>query len=149
MSTLSKTVCGLYKRVIQELPTLVDGKMHGIYNSKRVRITGKKNINSYEGYILCGAASHILYQRLNGPIEKYVMEKGRGRNYKDHLHLRYSDTLIDPTYRQMFRSDYGKGNEKYFEMLYERKPPFFVGSMEEMEILYHDLNQQHKKDFKK
>ena len=44
MTSLSKRVCGLYKKVIRELPMMVDGKMHGIYNSKRVRITGKKNI---------------------------------------------------------------------------------------------------------
>ena len=149
MTCLSKRVHGLYKKVIRELPMMVDGKMHGIYNSKRVRITGKKNINSYEGYILCGAASHILYEYLNSPIEKYVMERGRGRNYEDHLHLRYSDILIDPTYRQMFRSNYGKGNEKYFKLLYEENPPFFVGPISDMEKLYNNLNRQHIKDFNK
>jgi hypothetical protein len=149
MTSLSKRVCGLYKKVIRELPMMVDGKIHGIYNSKRVRITGKKNINSYEGYVLCGAASHILYECLNGPIEKYIMERGRGRNYEDHLHLRYSDILIDPTYRQMFRSNYGKGNEKYFKLLYEENPPFFVGPISDMEKLYNNLNRQHIKDFNK
>ena len=147
MFTLSRRVSGLYKRVIRELPQLVDGKMHGIYNSKRVRITGKKNSKSYEGYILCGAASHILYESLNGPVEKFVMEKGRGVNYEDHLHLRYSNVLIDPTYRQMFRSNYGKGDEKYFKLLYEENPPFFVGSLKDMERLYDNLNRQHEEDF--
>ena len=147
MTCLSNKVGNLYYKVIKELPSLVDGKIHGIYNSKRVRITGKKNKNSYEGYILCGAASHILYQSLNGPIEKYFMERGRGKNFEDHLHLRWSNILIDPTYRQMFRSNYGKGDEKYFKILYEERPPFFVGSLKDMEDLYNILNQQHKEDF--
>ena len=147
MYCLPTRVGKLYRKVINDLPSLVEGKMHGIYNSKRVRITGKKNKNSYEGYILCGAASHILYQSLNGPIEKYVMERGRGKNFEDHLHLRYSNILIDPTYRQMFRSNHGKGDEKYFKMLYEESPPFFVGSLKDMGDLYDVLNQQHNDDF--
>lgn len=147
MSILSNKVAGLYKKVIYDLPSLVDGKIHGIYNSKRVRITGKKNSNSYEGYILCGAASHILHQSLNEPMEKYIMKRGRGRNYEDHLHLRYVNILIDPTYRQMFRTNNGKGDEKYFQILYEENPPFFVGSLKDMEKLYNNLNRQHEKDF--
>ena len=32
-------------------------------------------------------------------------------------------------------------------MLYEERPPFFVGSLKDMEDLYNILNQQHKEDF--
>tara|TARA_Y100000389_G_scaffold162607_1_gene165459 strand:+ start:135 stop:674 length:540 start_codon:yes stop_codon:yes gene_type:complete len=147
MSYLLKDIMVSYKNVIKEIPLLVDGKIHGLYNSKRVRIIGKKNKYSYEGYTLCGAASHVLYKNLDKPVEKYIMKKGKGRNYEDHVHLQYSNILIDPTYRQMFRSNYGKGNEKYFKILYEESPPFFVGSLKDMEKLYNILNEQHKEDF--
>tara|TARA_B100000927_G_scaffold126983_1_gene102409 strand:+ start:3754 stop:4293 length:540 start_codon:yes stop_codon:yes gene_type:complete len=147
MSRLLTEVMMLYKKVLKEIPLLVDGKIHGIYNSKRVRITGKKNKHSYEGYTLCGAASHVLYKNLDKPVKKYIMKKGKGRTYEDHVHLRYSNILIDPTYRQMFRTNYGKGDEEYFKILYEKNLPFFVGTLNDMEALYNKLNGQHKKDF--
>jgi hypothetical protein len=141
---------GLYNKVIMGVPHLVpDGKIGGLYNSKRFSIVKKNDKHSYEGYKLCGAVSHIIYYALDKPVIKCIHSRGKGRNLEDHVFLKYNDILIDGTYRQMFRSRYGSGDEDYFKLLYEEYPPFFVGTMENMEIIYDDLNTQHKRDFKK
>ena len=137
----------LYERALKRLPTLVDGKLAGAFSSKRERAVGERNRTTYEGYMLCGAMSHILYDMQCQPSKKYICSRGRGHSYEDHMFLRMGDIIIDPTYRQMFRSYHGKGNEKFFRLLYEEQPPFFVGRMNEVSALYADLNAQHIMDF--
>ena len=137
----------LFKKVITGTPQLVDGKIGGLYSSKRVRVIGEKNKYSYEGYTLCGAVSHIIYYSIDKPFLKYIHYRGKGRNYEDHLFLKHNDIIIDGTWRQMFRSTYGKGNEEYFKILYEKNPPFFVGTLDELREIECELNEQHKKDF--
>ena len=137
----------LFGRVIAGTPYLVDGKIGGLYSSKRVRVVGEKNKLSYEGYSLCGAVSHIIYYSIDKPFVKYIHSRGKGRKYEDHLFLKHDNVLIDGTWRQMFRSRYGSGDEEYFKLLYEKYPPFFVGTLDELREIECELNYQHKKDF--
>ena len=147
-SLLRWRINSLYERALKRLPTLVeDPQLAGTFSSKRERVIGEKNSLTYEGYLLCGAMSHILYDMQCQPSTKYVYGKGRGRSYEDHMFLRMGDIIIDPTYRQMFRSYHGKGNEEFFKLLYEVHPPFFVGRIEDVELLYKSLNDQHIKNF--
>ena len=150
MTTLARLnwrINTLYDSALRRLPTLVDGKINHVYNSKRYRSLGEKNSQTYEGYLLCGAMSHLVYDSLSIPLTKYVYSKGRGRNFEDHLFLKYKDLIIDPTYRQMFRTMCGTGQERYFQILYEENPPFFVGDMDTLFCLYANLNKQHLEDF--
>ena len=63
------------------------------------------------------------------------------------MFLMQGDIIIDPTYRQMFKSYHGKGNEEFFRLLYEEHPPFFVGDLNDVSTLYAALNAQHIMDF--
>jgi hypothetical protein len=133
--------------VITGVPYLVEGKIGGLYNSKRFRVVGGENEKSYEGYTLCGAVSHIIYYSLDKPVIKYIHSQGKGRNYEDHMFLKYNDLVIDGTWRQMFRSRYGSGDEDYFKLLYEEYPPFFIGTIDELMDIERELTIQHKMDF--
>ena len=125
---LNKHVNTLYRKSLNRLPELDDVKINQIYNSKRYRLLGE-GISSYEGYLLCGAMSHIVSEFLSFPVEKFKYEKGKGKYFKDHVFLKHKNIIIDPTYRQMFYSPYGSGNEIFFKILYEENPPFFVGGI--------------------
>ena len=146
-SLFKHSINRLFDRVIVGTPQLVDGKIGGLYSSKRVRVIGEKNKYSYEGYTLCGAVSHIIYYSIDKPFVKYIHCRGKGRKYEDHLFLKHNDIIIDGTWRQMFRSTYGTGNEEYFKILYEKNPPFFVGTLDELKKLESQLIKQHIKDF--
>ena len=137
----------LYGSALRRLPSLVDAKINLVYNSKRYRYLGEKSTRTYEGYLLCGAMSHLVYDSLPIPLTKYVHSRGKGRNFEDHLFLKHEGFIIDPTYRQMFRTMYGTGDEKFFKILYDENPPFFVGDMDTLYELYANLNKQHLQDF--
>ena len=137
----------MFKGSIKRLPYFVDGKLRGAFSSKRERVIGEKNEKTYEGYMLCGAMSHIIYEYETRPFLKYIHRRGVGRHYEDHMFLKYKDIIVDPTYRQMFRSNFGTGCEDYFKLLYEDHPPFFVGTLDSIVTLYEDLNKQHLADF--
>ena len=137
----------LYGSALRRLPTIVDSKINHIYNSKRYRVLGEKSTRTYEGYLLCGAMSHLIYDSMCIPLTKYIHSSGKGRYFEDHLFLKHKELIIDPTYRQMFRTMYGTGTERYFEMLYEESPPFFVGDMDALYKLHTNLNKQHYEDF--
>ena len=144
---LTWSVNTLYNSALRRLPTLVDGKINQLYNSKRYRIHGEKSPKTYEGYLLCGAMSHLVYDSMSIPITKYIHGKGRGKYFEDHMFLKHKEIIIDPTYRQMFRTVYGEGDEPYFKLLYEENPPFFVGDFDALYKLYTTLNDQHQADF--
>ena len=144
---LTRQVNSLYSNTLLRLPTVVDGKINQIYNSKRYRILGEKSTRTYEGYLLCGAMSYLVNNSMNIPLIKYTYGRGRGKYFEDHTFLKHEELIIDPTYRQMFRTMYGVGNERYFQILYEENPPFFVGNLDTIYNLYNDLNMQHLKDF--
>ena len=147
-SLLSWQINNLYNSSMKKLPSLVDGKINSTYNWKRVRTVGAKNKNTYEGYMLCGAMSHIIYDSLSTPFYKVIYSKGIGKNFEDHVFLRNNNgIIICPTYRQMFRSYCGTGNENYFKILYDENPPFFVGNLDDLINLYEKLNNQHIIDF--
>ena len=147
LARLTWRINTLYDSALRRLPTLVDGKINHIYNSKRYRSLGEKSTRTYEGYLLCGAMSHVVYDSMSIPLTKYAYSMGKGKYFEDHLFLKHKDLIIDPTYRQMFRTMYGIGDERYFQMLYEENPPFFVGDMNTLESLYATLNKQHIEDF--
>ena len=147
---LNWQINNLYSRSIKRLPSLIGlygGKMNGIFNSKREIVLGKQSKNAYEGHMICGAMSHIIYDSVSFPVKKVIYSKGIGRNIDDHVFLYYEDYIICPTYRQMFCSDCGTGDEKYFKMLYEDNPPFFVGNINKLQEMYEVLNKQHLEDF--
>ena len=125
LSKLKWRINGKYNYILQRLPYLVDGKINGVHNSKRKRITGEINESTYEGYLLCGAATHIIYNSEWLPMKRYIHSKGKGKTYEDHTFLKlYDNIIIDPTWRQMFRSYYGKGDEDFFKILYEKRIQF-------------------------
>lgn len=145
---LSSKVNSLYTKTLLELPKVVGiQNIKTTFNSKRKRIIGSNNKFTYEGYLLCGAMCHIINTNLDIQTEKYIYKKGYGKYYEDHVFLRYGDYIIDPTYRQMFRSYCGNGSETFYKILYESNEPFFVGKDHELFQLYDELNNQHIKDF--
>ena len=123
-------------------------RINHLYNAKRMRsLGGSPNKTAYEGYLKCGAMSFLFKNELPFETQPYIRTIKRCSRKDDHVFLKHGDIILDPTYRQMFRTDHGVGNEEYFKFLYESCPPFFVGRYEELEEISNVLKQLHRKDF--
>ena len=77
----------------------------------------------------------------------YLYEFGYGKYKEDHVFLKYKDIIIDPTYRQFYTDDRKNGLSSYNKYLYEDLEPFFVGSYDELENIFHKLKIKNKKEF--
>lgn len=105
----------------------------------------KPDKNTFEGYMSCGATCHLLKWYLHQHNISPLIKKtsfGYGKYLEDHIFLQLDDIIIDPTYKQMFRT-YSKPDDEYMEYLYNELPFVFINKIENINILYNDLNKVH------
>ena len=120
-----------------------------LHNSYRLNYM-EKNYNTYNGNTSCGAACFILGRILIDqkiPVKMYKYKFGYGNYYQDHVHLRHNNIIIDPTYKQFFNINAGKGISEYDNYLYNYLPPFFVGTSNDLVKLYKNLDRRSMKEF--
>ena len=118
---------------------------HNHYRLKKM----EKSTKTYCGELNCGITNFILGNILKQyiPIKMYLYEFGYGKYKEDHVFLKYKDIIIDPTYRQFFTDNRKSGLSSYNKYLYEDLEPFFVGSYDELENIFHKLKIKNKKEF--
>ena len=105
--------------------------------------------STFEGKKKCGATSFILglYLRHHEyPVSFHYYQEGYPHNIKDHIYIRVDDLIIDPTWRQFF-STYTKEKNDYLNYIYNDLSYCFVGTDEELENLYNNLQEKHYNDF--
>lgn len=107
----------------------------------RYRMALKKDqisVQTYEGYMMCGNMTYILHEILlknklvkKSDIRLLEYREGYGDYLETHVHLVVNNKyVIDPTYRQFF---YVNGdNHKMGEYLYEKMPPIYIGTYDEL-----------------
>ena len=57
---------------------------------------------------------------------------GYGKYYEDHCYLQINDIIIDPTIRQFLNDYRDNGNNIYLRYIYEKQPPIFVGTKDDL-----------------
>ena len=150
---IKNIICNSFNLLNNNLPLLQDTKDNiFLHNNKRLKYK-KPSINTYEGYMTCGAACYILHflLKINNIETKMIYNKtGSGRNLKDHCILLYKDNIIiDPTYRQFFIPNElsMKGNDDYYNSLFEKYEFIFVGNYQSFLNMYYSLNKLHNLNY--
>lgn len=150
MKRLSKIVNNQYNFITKNIIKLNNLSNDDIlHNSYRIKYMNK-NKNTYTGNTCCGAACFILGKILikqQIPVKMYLYKFGYSEYYQDHVHLRYEGIIIDPTYKQFFNINAGKGISKYDNYLYNNLPPFFVGTHRDLVKLYKKLDRKSMEEF--
>ena len=70
-----------------------------------------------------------------------------GQNPNTHVHLRAGPVIIDDTYRQFLYDNRGIGDSEYCHYLFEKLPPYFVGTEDHFEQTLQILHNLNKKVF--
>ena len=118
-----------------------------LHNLNRLKFL-KKGKLTYDGKSCCGAASFILGKHLiknNYNVNMYLYKFGYADYYQDHVHLRYKNYIIDPTYKQFFYNNSKNSISAYNNYLYNL-PPFFFGTYQDLNYLISKLNNLSKYD---
>jgi len=137
---LSRLVNGNYSKVLSTAVKFNPHLKDSVFNYRRVQHCGK-GMKSFEGYQSCGAFSYILspyvQKMLPTNVELGCTMLGYGRHKEDHVFLKAKvhekDIIIDPTYRQFLIHPVCDGTSDYSKYMFEKLPPFFVGSKQDLE----------------
>ena len=74
-------------------------------------------------------------------VKMYLYQEGYGRFKEDHVFLKYNNIIIDPTYRQFFTDNSNNGISKYNNYLYNTLPPYFIGTLQDLNDMYNILKK--------
>ena len=150
MNKLRKLVNSKFNYVVNKVISINnfcnEDILHNLYRIKFV----KNPKYSYNGNSSCGAACLILGKLLlknNYDVKMYLYKFGYGSYYEDHVYLKYKNIIIDPTYKQFYNTNLGKGMSEYDNYLYNDLPPFFVGTHSDLNSLHNSLSYRYKKEF--
>ena len=141
-----------YDELAHGMTKLCSLKSHHAHNAKRLRVTNRiSSRTTYEGALLCGAASEIV-QSWIPTAKKMYFSQGRYSNMReDHVHLRIKlnneTILIDPTWKQMLSTNYGQGDDEYHTWLFEENDPIFVGKPASILQIFDHAQILHKKTY--
>jgi hypothetical protein len=122
-----------------------DLAFHNLYRLKHK----EKGPETYTGKFQCGVSCFILGNILKKyiPIKMYLYEFGYGKYKEDHVFLKSNDLIIDPTYKQFFVDNRKEGISAYNNYLYEKLPPFFVGTYEDLQNILTILKNKNSDEF--
>ena len=146
--TLNKIIYSSYNYLNRNIPLLFGNKNCLGHHNKELLKYNNPSINTFEGKLSCGASCYLLsyYLKQHGITTRvFKSEIGRGRNKEDHVYLKLNDLIIDPTYRQMFDTNFNF-NDIYVKHLYYKLPFVFIGK--DILDIYNELNKVHYKLYK-
>tara|TARA_B110000208_G_scaffold12418_1_gene15268 strand:+ start:5541 stop:6143 length:603 start_codon:yes stop_codon:yes gene_type:complete len=143
-----KIIYSSYYYLNRNIPLLFGDRIClGHHNSTLLKIA-RPSKNTFEGKLYCGASCYLLsyYLKQHGITTRvFKSQVGRGRNKEDHVFLKLDSYIIDPTYRQMFSTNY-KINDNYINYLYNNLPFVFIGK--DINNIYNELDKVHYKTYK-
>lgn len=132
-----------------------------VFDTNRIHIAGKTK-ESYIGYSQCGLMSCTLAAQFYPKLLEIDRESalnlnfgyariGYGKHLEDHMFMFIdsSGIIIDPTYKQFLKSAHCRGGSEYTKYLYEKLDPFFVGTLDELEIMIDELIDLENRCFNK
>lgn len=98
---------------------------------------------AYNGYNVCGPTTFVIspYIRHAFPHMKFNLKHTKvsyGRHEDNHTFLEIegendNHIIVDPTYKQFLLNGACYKNDRYDQELYEKLPPFFVGTRGQLE----------------
>ena len=113
-----------------------------LHDVNRLKYLPKSSF-TYNGRESCGAACMILGKYLiknNYPIKMFLYKSAHTKYYNDHVFLMHNEYIIDPTYKQFFCQSSNHSMSNYNKYLYEEFFPFFVGTRDDLNKLFNNLN---------
>ena len=122
-----------------------DNIFHNYYRLKHI----PKGVKTYEGQLNCGVTCLVLgniLKKENIDIKMYLYEFGYGKYKEDHVFLKHKDIIIDPTFRQFFSNGQKDGASAYHQYLFEKLPPFFVGTKKDLIDIFETLKYKSSKE---
>ena len=71
------------------------------------------------------------------------------KNYRDfdHVFIVTNDCILDPTYRQLFRSDILNNNDRFMYKLYNKNSYYFLGNYNLLQDLIRKYNTQFETNY--
>lgn len=157
MYKLHQYVNGKFNNVINAALIDFPGLIQCSFDAKRLTTFNslKDRHLAYNGYNACGPTSYVIspYIKHAFPHLKQKLgytRVGSGRHEENHIFLILKDNdgtniIVDPSYKQFLLNGALNQNKTYDYELYEKLPPFFVGSYADLEkTVYRIIRLQEK-----
>lgn len=147
MVNINRIVNNTYYFLNQSIPILQGRSSSSfLHNKQRLSLLKMPSRKTFDGYMNCGAAcfllNHYLYS-CNIPTKIMKSKIGYGKYLQDHCFLLMEDnTIIDPTYRQMFLT-HSKADDNYMKYLFEDNPFYFLGKKNGLDNYFQQLSKVH------
>lgn len=153
MSNLQQVVKNSYYFLNKSIPILQgQNSNYFLHNRQRLSLLNIPSQETFDGYMNCGAACFLLnhYLKSSGIPTKIMKSRiGYGKYLEDHCFLVMEDnTIIDPTYRQMFLT-YSKPDDNYMKYLFEENPFYFIGKKNDLDNYFQQLSKVHLETYGK
>ena len=142
-----RTVLNKSYRLLNRGIPILNSQCSKLHHNKHLIERKEPSKRTFEGSLCCGASCYLLSWFLEKHDIKTSVrysKRGYGDYLEDHVYLLYGDTIIDPTYRQMFTSNYTLNiDTEYVKYLYNDLPFYFVGDHDKLGEMYKELSYRH------
>jgi len=147
MNKLKTILNNSYNLLDKGIPIL-NSQCSTLHHNKGLIKREKPSKTTFDGYLCCGASCYLLswlLEKHDIKTEVRYSKRGYGNYLEDHVFLLYNDIIIDPTYKQFFKSNISY-NSNYIKYLYNDFPFYFLGNYNDLENIYKKLNNKYKKN---